>query len=339
MHFGCVSRRSTGPRSSSVPPRPRLQPLRWPERWPPDTRTAMLAATYAKQIGRAVAFSLAAFRQAFAGGRDLGDTDTVLIAAAACEMHPTRGAEGNRAPVDGGRARAGRRARTGGRRRAGCPRSSWMTVVGRTRWRRLTGVKANRAFQLIVAREGLEPAFLADRDRLDRIEVVSIDDGRSSCTGSCRRRTPRSSSASCARTWWRSTRTSSSTPGSDGMATDVSRGEAEIVEPTAAERAIGAARAESRATVPFYELGVEIEMRSAVGTRRSCCRAVAQALREYAAGQRGLPGRAVRAVLARERRGRDRRRGADRVRRGRPSRSRSSPPNSSSWEGGRSAGS
>ena len=49
----------------------------------------MLAATYAKRIGRAVAFSLAAFRQAFAGGRDLGDSDTVLIAAAACEMHPT----------------------------------------------------------------------------------------------------------------------------------------------------------------------------------------------------------------------------------------------------------
>jgi 2-hydroxychromene-2-carboxylate isomerase len=66
-----------------------LQPLRWPGTWPPDTRAAMLAATYAKQVGRAVAFSLAAFRQAFAGGRDLGDSDTVLIAAAACEMHPT----------------------------------------------------------------------------------------------------------------------------------------------------------------------------------------------------------------------------------------------------------
>jgi 2-hydroxychromene-2-carboxylate isomerase len=66
-----------------------LQPFRWPARWPPDTRFAMLAATYAKRIGRAVAFSLAAFRQAFAGGRDLGDRDTVLIAAAACEMHPT----------------------------------------------------------------------------------------------------------------------------------------------------------------------------------------------------------------------------------------------------------
>jgi 2-hydroxychromene-2-carboxylate isomerase len=66
-----------------------LQPLRWPAEWPPDTREAMLTATYAKRVGRAVAFSLAAFRQAFAGGRDLGDPDTVLIAAAACEMHPT----------------------------------------------------------------------------------------------------------------------------------------------------------------------------------------------------------------------------------------------------------
>jgi 2-hydroxychromene-2-carboxylate isomerase len=65
-----------------------LQPLRWPRNWPPDSTSAMLAATYAKRIGRAVAFSLAAFRQAFAGGRDLGDENTILIAGAACEMHP-----------------------------------------------------------------------------------------------------------------------------------------------------------------------------------------------------------------------------------------------------------
>ena len=50
----------------------------------------MRAATYAKQIGRAVAFALAAFRQAYAGGRDLVEPDNVLIAAAACEMHPRR---------------------------------------------------------------------------------------------------------------------------------------------------------------------------------------------------------------------------------------------------------
>lgn len=66
-----------------------VQPLRWPSGWPArDVRPALVAATYAKQIGRAVAFSLAAFRQAFAGGRELGEVDTVLIAAAACEMHP-----------------------------------------------------------------------------------------------------------------------------------------------------------------------------------------------------------------------------------------------------------
>jgi 2-hydroxychromene-2-carboxylate isomerase len=66
-----------------------LQPIRWPASWPPDTKAAMLAATYAKQIGRAVAFSLAAFRQTFAGGRDLSHQNTILIAGAACEMHPT----------------------------------------------------------------------------------------------------------------------------------------------------------------------------------------------------------------------------------------------------------
>jgi hypothetical protein len=38
-------------------------------------------------------------------------------------------------------------------------------------------MRANRAYELIVSRGGLEPAFLADADRQDRIEVVSIDDG------------------------------------------------------------------------------------------------------------------------------------------------------------------
>ena len=65
-----------------------LQPIRWPEGWPNDTLTAMRAATFAQKGGRATAFSLAAFRQAFAGGRDLSDPDNVLIAAAACELHP-----------------------------------------------------------------------------------------------------------------------------------------------------------------------------------------------------------------------------------------------------------
>ena len=65
-----------------------LQPIRWPDPWPTSTLTAMRAAIFTQQIGRAVAFSLAAFRQAFAGGRDLSVTDNVLIAAAACELHP-----------------------------------------------------------------------------------------------------------------------------------------------------------------------------------------------------------------------------------------------------------
>jgi 2-hydroxychromene-2-carboxylate isomerase len=66
-----------------------VMPLRWPDPFPADTEWAMLAATYAKTIGRGVAFALAAFRQAFAAGRDLSERDSVLIAAAACEMHPS----------------------------------------------------------------------------------------------------------------------------------------------------------------------------------------------------------------------------------------------------------
>ena len=65
-----------------------LMPVRWPEGWPNNTLQAMRVATFAQTIGRAVAFSLAAFRQAFAGGRDLSDVDNILIAAAACELHP-----------------------------------------------------------------------------------------------------------------------------------------------------------------------------------------------------------------------------------------------------------
>jgi 2-hydroxychromene-2-carboxylate isomerase len=65
-----------------------LLPLRWPEPFPFDSELAMRVATYAKSIGRAVAFAQAAFRQAFAAGRSLEEADNVLIAAAACEMHP-----------------------------------------------------------------------------------------------------------------------------------------------------------------------------------------------------------------------------------------------------------
>ncbi len=65
-----------------------LPRIRWPQPFPFDSALAMLAATYAKEIGRAVPFAQAAFRQAFAGGHALDREDFVLIAAAACEMHP-----------------------------------------------------------------------------------------------------------------------------------------------------------------------------------------------------------------------------------------------------------
>jgi 2-hydroxychromene-2-carboxylate isomerase len=62
--------------------------VRWPDPFPFDSSFAMRVATYARSIGRAVAFAQAAFRQAYAGGRNLAEPDNVLIAAAACEMHP-----------------------------------------------------------------------------------------------------------------------------------------------------------------------------------------------------------------------------------------------------------
>jgi len=92
-----------------------LQPLRWPPGWPAQGDLAMRVATYAKQIGRVVAFSLAAFRQAFAAGRDLSGEEGVVIAAAACEMHPVavlKGAELR--SVREGLARAGAAAAAAG---------------------------------------------------------------------------------------------------------------------------------------------------------------------------------------------------------------------------------
>ena len=65
-----------------------LPAVKWPEPWPGNTLFAMRAATFATQIGKAVSFAQASFRQAFAAGRDLSDPDNVLIAAAACELHP-----------------------------------------------------------------------------------------------------------------------------------------------------------------------------------------------------------------------------------------------------------
>jgi 2-hydroxychromene-2-carboxylate isomerase len=64
------------------------QPVRWPPEVPFDSSFAMRAATFAAGSGKTVAFALAAFRQAYCAGRDLSDPENVLIAAAACEIHP-----------------------------------------------------------------------------------------------------------------------------------------------------------------------------------------------------------------------------------------------------------
>ena len=65
-----------------------LSPIVWPDPWPGEMLNAMRVATFAKQTGRTVSFSLAAFRQQFAAGRDLSIPENVLIAGAACELHP-----------------------------------------------------------------------------------------------------------------------------------------------------------------------------------------------------------------------------------------------------------
>ena len=100
-----------------------LLPVKWPDNWPNNGLQAMRAATFAQQAGRTVAFALAAFRQAFAGGRDLSELDNVLIAAAACELHPNAVIKGIEPAVDQGQAasrhRRGLRARRKGRSQRG----------------------------------------------------------------------------------------------------------------------------------------------------------------------------------------------------------------------------
>ena len=91
------------------------RPMRWPEPFPPDSERAMLAATYAKQIGRGgrLLASPRSGRRSRPAATSASAT-TVLIAAAACEMHPAaviKGAElrGTRARARGCRRRRPRR--------------------------------------------------------------------------------------------------------------------------------------------------------------------------------------------------------------------------------------
>jgi 2-hydroxychromene-2-carboxylate isomerase len=67
-----------------------LPEVLYPKGWPIENYSLnpTRAAVYAKESGRVVSFTLACFRQVFAAGRDMSDVDNVLVAAAACELHP-----------------------------------------------------------------------------------------------------------------------------------------------------------------------------------------------------------------------------------------------------------
>ena len=94
-----------------------LQPLRWPDPFPFDSALAMRAATYAKQIGRAVAVRAGGLPPGVRGRARARRADNVLIAAAACEMHPAAVLKARRAAL--GRATRSR-ARPRRRPRAAC---------------------------------------------------------------------------------------------------------------------------------------------------------------------------------------------------------------------------
>jgi 2-hydroxychromene-2-carboxylate isomerase len=67
-----------------------LPEVRYPRGWPVESYSLnpARAAVFAKEAGKVVSFSLACFRQVFAAGRDMSYVDNVLVAAAACELHP-----------------------------------------------------------------------------------------------------------------------------------------------------------------------------------------------------------------------------------------------------------
>jgi 2-hydroxychromene-2-carboxylate isomerase len=64
-------------------------PMVWPPRWPAPVPAAMRAAVAATAKGRGAAFTLAAFRLAFAGGHDLDSPDVLAEALAAAGLDPT----------------------------------------------------------------------------------------------------------------------------------------------------------------------------------------------------------------------------------------------------------
>ena len=97
-----------------------LPPVRWPNPWPGNTLLAMRAATFAKQTGRTVSFSLAAFRQAFAAGLDLSEPRRRVHRSRRLRAASEGAAEGDRDRRREGGAAGGDRGGRGPR----CARSS-----------------------------------------------------------------------------------------------------------------------------------------------------------------------------------------------------------------------
>ena len=184
--------------------------LRWPQPFPAEDQSwALLAATYAKWIGRGVAFSLAALRQAFAAGRDLSQT----------RQCPDRRRRVRDAPERGPSRASGWRARRKALKEANAARGE---SVRRDRAARDLdrrprpvrragdpGVRANRAYELIVHRQG---RFFRPSDSIEQVEVLEIDTGEvDPLLAPPGPATRGSSPAPCAPTW-RSWRRTSSLP-------------------------------------------------------------------------------------------------------------------------------
>ncbi len=146
----------------------------------------MRVATYAKPRSAAPSpFAQAAFRQAFAGGHSLAEQDFVLIAAAACEMHPAavlRGAALR--SVAAQLARGDRAARNAGvrdvpavrRRRA---RASAASARSHERSARAGGRRVRAKRRLPADRHARRARAGAARrpGALDHVEVVEIASG------------------------------------------------------------------------------------------------------------------------------------------------------------------
>ena len=178
---------------------------RWRCAWPP-TRSRSAARSRSRRRPSA--------RRSPAGAPE--QLDFVLIAAAACEMHPRAvlpGAELR--AVDraarGGDGRGARRAcrrpavRVAARDAAGraVPRRAALEEAARPDARsraRRAAVKANRAYQLIVTRAGRTPALLADAGAWTTSRSSTSTAARWCCSGTARRTRPRGWRARCATT-------------------------------------------------------------------------------------------------------------------------------------------